>query len=120
MQKMKWSLKGPVNAWRVGFGSLNTSSYCHYRCQKTVQKFTWNWQVCLKTHERFSLVGTVLGGLPGGVSCCPVCAGRLWLLWPVFLLAGSPPGTYLPCLCSTLALIQWSCGTLDMAFVETP
>lgn len=45
MQTMKPS-KGPMNGWRMGFGSLNTSSYCHWPCQKAFQTCTRSWQVC--------------------------------------------------------------------------
>lgn len=75
----KWSTKGPVNSWRLRFGSLNISSYCHERCQRAFQTFTGSWQVCCKTCERFWYVGVVTGG-------CQGCACLSWVAVGVLAL----------------------------------
>lgn len=111
MQKMK-SSKGPVNGWRMGFGSLNTSSYCHWPCQKAFEMYM-ELAGMSRSSGRFNW-GALVGGLAGAPGPC--CAGSLWLLQFPHVRHGSPAPA-VPCrLCLTLWLppeLLWSPGLGD-------
>lgn len=135
MQKMKPS-KGPMNGWWMGFGSLNTSSYCHWPCQKAFQTCTRSWQVCpgalgglTGEHWWEAWQGLLGPAVLAGSGCCsfpmwgssscalqavpdPVGATRAALIpWPGGLCAGK-----LPVLLSlTLLSCSWLSGTLGDA-----
>lgn len=133
MQKMKPS-KGPMNGWWMGFGSLNTSSYCHWPCQKAFQTCTRSWQVCpgalgglTGEHWWEAWQGLLGPAVLAGSGCCsfpmwgssscalqavpdPVGATRAALIpWPGGLCAGKLP-VLLSLTPSVLLLAQWHFG----------